>query len=62
MVVAFEATAKGDSLAAVVGDWFAENRRGEEVVLARHGGEISRRQLWLYRRAMDLPAARFRRP
>lgn len=62
MVVAFEANSKGDSLAAVVGHWFAESRRGEEVVLARNGGEISRRRLWLYRRAMDLPAARSRRP
>jgi hypothetical protein len=62
MVVAFEATAKGDSLAAVVGHWFAENRRGEEVVLARDGGEISRRRLWLYRQMTELPAARPRRP
>lgn len=58
LVVAFDADAKGDSLAAVVGSWFDRTQRGERVSLQRNGGEISTRQLWLYRIARDFPRER----
>lgn len=58
LVVVFDADAKGDSLAGVVGQWFAETRRGDRVALEREGGEVSARRIWLYRVARDLPRAR----
>lgn len=55
LVVAFDADAKGDSLAAVVGSWFKETRQGALVSLQRNGGEVTTRRLWLYRIARDVP-------
>ncbi len=49
VVAVFDAEAKGDSLAAVVGDWFASKERGATVVLRRGGSEIARRRVWSYR-------------
>ncbi len=56
MVAAFDAGAHGDSLAIVVGRWFAASRRGAIVTLRRGDGEVAQRQLWLYRIARDVPA------
>ncbi|MCE2902955.1 MAG: glycosyltransferase family 39 protein [Gemmatimonas sp.] len=58
LVVAFDADAKGDSLAAVVGAWFDRMQQGERVSLQRNGGEITTRRLWLYRIARDFPRLR----
>ncbi len=55
LVVAFDADAKGDSLARVVGSWFKETRQGALVSLQRDGGEVSTRRVWLYRIARDVP-------
>lgn len=56
MVVAFDATASGDSLAGVVGTWFERTQRGETVQLRRGNGVIGERRIWLYRSARTLPA------
>jgi 4-amino-4-deoxy-L-arabinose transferase-like glycosyltransferase len=58
LVVAFDADAKGDSLAAVVGGWFDRTQPGELVSLQRNGGEITTRRIWLYRIARDFPRQR----
>lgn len=55
MVVAFDATAAGDSLAGVVGTWFEGTRRGETVQLRRENGVIGERRIWMYRGARSLP-------
>lgn len=55
LVLAIENNNKGDSLARVVGTWFDATKRGETVALKRRGGEITTRQLWLYRIARDFP-------
>ncbi len=55
LVVAFDTGTHGDSLAAVVGSWFAESRRGSVVSLKRGDGEVTQRQLWLYRTARNVP-------
>lgn len=55
LVVAFDADAKGDSLARVVGTWFKDSRPGALVSLQRNGGEVTTRRLWLYRIARDVP-------
>lgn len=55
LVVAFDADAKGDSLARVVGGWFEETKQGARVSLQRNGAEVSARRLWLYRIARDVP-------
>jgi hypothetical protein len=55
LVVAFDADAKGDSLAKVVSGWFADTQRGALVVLRRGEGEVTRRRIWLYRIARDVP-------
>ena len=55
LVVVFDADAKGDSLAAVVGSWFKESKQGALVSLTRNGGEVATRRLWLYRIARDVP-------
>lgn len=55
LVVAFDADAKGDSLARVVGGWFKESKQGALVSLQREGGEVTTRRLWLYRIARDVP-------
>ncbi|MEO7363353.1 MAG: glycosyltransferase family 39 protein [Gemmatimonadaceae bacterium] len=51
MVVAFDATTTGDSLAAVVGTWFHGTQRGETVQLRRGTGVIGERRIWMYRGA-----------
>lgn len=56
MVVAFDATAMGDSLAGVVGGWFARSQRGETVQLRRDDGVIGQRRIWMFRNARNLPA------
>jgi 4-amino-4-deoxy-L-arabinose transferase-like glycosyltransferase len=58
LVVAFDANAKGDSLAAVVGAWFDRTRQGELVSLQRNGGEVTTRRIWLYRIARAFPRQR----
>jgi 4-amino-4-deoxy-L-arabinose transferase-like glycosyltransferase len=58
LVAVFDADQKGDSLAAVVGSWFAETRQGARVSLQREGGEITARRIWLYRIARDVPRER----
>jgi hypothetical protein len=55
LVVAFDADAKGDSLAGVVGGWFKESKPGALVSLQRNGAEVSTRRVWLYRLARDVP-------
>lgn len=55
MVVAFDANAVGDSLAGVVGTWFASSQRGETVQLRREKGVIGERRLWLFRGARHIP-------
>jgi 4-amino-4-deoxy-L-arabinose transferase-like glycosyltransferase len=55
LVVAFDADAKGDSIARVVGSWFKETKKGALVSLRRNGGEVSTRRVWLYRIARDVP-------
>jgi 4-amino-4-deoxy-L-arabinose transferase-like glycosyltransferase len=57
LVVAFDADAKGDSLARVVGSWFTETKQGALVVLRRQSGEVGTRRVWLYRIARDVPRA-----
>ena len=56
MVVAFDASTVGDSLAGVVGGWFASAQRGETVQLQREDGVVAERQIWLFRNARRLPA------
>lgn len=58
LVAVFDADAKGDSLAAVVGTWFAATKQGATVSLQRNGGEITTRRIWLYRIARDVPRER----
>lgn len=58
LVAVFDADAKGDSLAAVVGQWFDSTQQGERVALTRDGGEITARRVWLYRIARDVPRER----
>lgn len=58
LVAVFDATPKGDSLATRVGRWFMAMRPGEEVVLRRGTGDITRRRIWLYRIAQDVPRDR----
>lgn len=55
LVVAFEATAHGDSLAAEVGTWFRDHRQGATVDLMRGNGVVTQRRIWLYRIAVALP-------
>lgn len=55
LVVAFDADAKGDSLAALVGGWFDQRKQGSLVVLKRGDGEVAHRRIWLYRIARDVP-------
>jgi len=55
LVLAIEATPKGDSLAAVVGSWFDETKPGGSVSLRRNEGEVTTRRLWLYRIARTFP-------
>jgi len=55
LVVAFDASAHGDSLARHVGGWFADYKQGETVSLRRGKGEITQRRIWLYRIARDVP-------
>jgi hypothetical protein len=58
LVAVFDADAKGDSLAATVGRWFATTKPGARVSLQRAGGEITARRIWLYRIARDVPRER----
>ncbi len=55
LVAAFDADAKGDSLAGVVGAWFTASQRGATVSLRRGDGVVSERRIWLYRIARDVP-------
>lgn len=55
MVVAFDATTTGDSLAAVVGTWFDGTQRGETVQLRRGNGVVAERRIWMYRNARAVP-------
>jgi 4-amino-4-deoxy-L-arabinose transferase-like glycosyltransferase len=55
MVVAFDATPTGDSLATVVGGWFLHAQRGETVQLRRENGVITERRIWMYRGALGMP-------
>jgi hypothetical protein len=55
LVMAFDADAKGDSLARVVGSWFKETKQGARVSMQRNGAEVSTRRVWLYRIARDVP-------
>jgi 4-amino-4-deoxy-L-arabinose transferase-like glycosyltransferase len=58
LVAVFDANEKGDSLATVVGGWFAETRQGARVSLTRDGGEVTSRRIWLYRIARTMPRER----
>lgn len=55
LVLVMDANAHGDSLAAVVGGWFAATKPGPTVALRRGDGVIGERRLWLHRIARDLP-------
>lgn len=58
LIAVFDADQKGDSLAALVGSWFAQTKRGARVSLQRNGGEITARRIWLYRIAREVPRER----
>jgi hypothetical protein len=55
LVAMFDADARGDSLARVVGGWFRDYRLADSVSLTREGGEVARRRVWVYRIAVDIP-------
>lgn len=55
LVAMFDADARGDSLAQVVGSWFRDYRLADSVSLARQGAEVARRRVWVYRIAVDVP-------
>lgn len=60
LVVGFDASAQGDSLARVVGGWFRDYRLADSVALVRPGGTrdggvVAWRRIWLYRIAVDIP-------
>jgi 4-amino-4-deoxy-L-arabinose transferase-like glycosyltransferase len=60
LVVAFDASPHGDSLARVVGTWFRDFRPADSVALVRpgnprDGGVVARRRVWVYRMAVDIP-------
>jgi 4-amino-4-deoxy-L-arabinose transferase-like glycosyltransferase len=55
LVVMFDADARGDSLAQVVGTWFRDYRLADSVSLRREAGEVARRRVWVYRIAVDIP-------
>jgi 4-amino-4-deoxy-L-arabinose transferase-like glycosyltransferase len=60
LVVAFDATPHGDSLAHVVGGWFREHTLADSVALRRPGttrddGIVTWRRVWVYRIAVDIP-------
>lgn len=55
LVAAFDADAKGDSLARVVGGWFKATKQGAAVSLRRGDGIVTERRVWLYRIARDVP-------
>jgi 4-amino-4-deoxy-L-arabinose transferase-like glycosyltransferase len=55
VVAMFDADARGDSLARVVGGWFRDYRLADSVSLTRGGGEVARRRVWVYRIAVDIP-------
>lgn len=55
LVAMFDADARGDSLARVVGAWFRDHRLADSVSLRRDGGEVARRRVWVYRIAVDIP-------
>ena len=55
LVVAFDASARGDSLAGVVGAWFTSTQQGATTALRRGDGVITERRLWMYRQALSLP-------
>jgi hypothetical protein len=55
LVVAFDADAKGDSLARMVGSWFLESRAGAVVPLQRQGRTVTERRIWLFRIAREVP-------
>lgn len=55
LVAVFPATARGDSLAGVVGRWFDATRPAATVALTREGGVIVERRVWLYRGARPIP-------
>lgn len=56
LIAVFDDTPSGDSLGVRVGGWFRTQQRGASVALARGTGEITRRRLWLYRDAVQVPA------
>jgi 4-amino-4-deoxy-L-arabinose transferase-like glycosyltransferase len=58
LVAVFDANAHGDSLAGVVGRWFADHRLAATVPLRRGDGVIGERRIWLYRIARDVPRDR----
>jgi 4-amino-4-deoxy-L-arabinose transferase-like glycosyltransferase len=58
LVAVFDANAKGDSLAAQVGSWFADSKAGDTVALKRESGVVTERRIWLYRIARDFPRSR----
>ncbi|WP_337172123.1 glycosyltransferase family 39 protein [Gemmatimonas aurantiaca] len=55
LVAVFDADAKGDSLATLVGGWFDHRQQGPTVSLQRNGGEITTRRIWVYRTARVVP-------
>jgi len=55
LVATFDTDAHGDSLARVVGTWFANTKQGETISLKRNDGEVTQRRIWLFRIARDVP-------
>lgn len=51
LIAVFDANAKGDSLAMLVGDWFSTVQQGPEIALQRNGRDVTRRRVWLYKGA-----------
>lgn len=54
LVVVFDASTKGDSLARIAGSWFDVTQSGPVVALQRNGRDITKRKVWLYERANEL--------
>jgi 4-amino-4-deoxy-L-arabinose transferase-like glycosyltransferase len=55
LVAVFDADARGDSLAGVVGSWFSASKQGVTSPLRRGDGLVTARRIWMYRIARDVP-------
>ncbi|MEP6765752.1 MAG: glycosyltransferase family 39 protein [Gemmatimonadaceae bacterium] len=58
LVLVLDASAQGDSLAALIGGLFAQSQRGPVVQMMRQAGVIGERRIWLYRNLKNVAAAK----